>query len=188
MRSVREAVGFFLGVFLCGAVSAGGDLVIGHVPVRLGMSQTEALAALGKEFDVNQVSIAEGKYLLWTREPETKTSYSAGAVSFRNGKLYRASRTWATAGIKNLNESATGLFGALSNVGCQGGTSCTVKAETLKTPANARNGEDMDLVTINAPPDRKVVVKIRKPHAGCDPVLHCEWEVEESLMETAAAP
>lgn len=187
MRSVREAVGFLLGVLLCGVLSAG-DLVLGHVTVRLGMAQTEALAALGKEFDVKQVSVAEGKYLLWTREPETKTSYSAGAVSFRNGKLYRASRTWATAGIKNLNESATGLFGALFDAGCQGGRSCTVKAETLKTPASAPNGEDIDLVTINAPPDRKVFVKIWKPHAGCDAMLHCEWEVEESLMETAASP
>ena len=103
MRSIREALGFSLGILLCGALYAG-DFVIGHVSVRLGMAQTEALAALGKEFDVKQVSVTEGKYLLWAKEAETKATYSAGTVSFRNGKLYRASRTWATAGVKNMLE------------------------------------------------------------------------------------
>jgi hypothetical protein len=187
MRSVREAVGFLLGVLLCGALPAG-DLILGHVPVRLGMPQTEALAALGKEFDVKQVSVAEGQYLLWTREPETKMRYSAGAVSFRNGKLYRASRTWATAGVKNKNEAAEGLFAALSGAGCQREKACNIRVESLRVPANVPNGEDIDLVTIQAPPNRSVSVKIWKPHAGCDPMLHCQWEVEESLVESAASP
>lgn len=177
-----------LGALLVSGSVCAGDLVIGHVSVRLGMSQTEALSALAKEFDVKQVSVTEGKYLLWTREAETKTAYSAGTVSFRNGKLYRASKTWATAGVKNKNDAAGGLFAALSAAGCQSGKTCKVKAETLRTPAGSPNGEDVDLVTIQAPPDRSVFVTVWRPQAGCDPVLNCEWKVEEYLMEGPASP
>jgi len=185
MRSIREALGFSLGILLCGALYAG-DFVIGHVSVRLGMAQTEALAALGKEFDVKQVSVTEGKYLLWAKEAETKATYSAGTVSFRNGKLYRASRTWATAGVKNMNEAPGGLFAALSAAGCRTGKTCRVKAETLQTPAGGANGEDIDLVTIEAPPDRSVFVTIWRPHAGS--VLMPKWEVAEYLMGVSASP
>jgi hypothetical protein len=181
MRSVR--VGFLFGVLSCASTFAA-DLVIGPVPVRLGMPEAEALAVLGKAFDVKQVSVSEGKYLLWTREPETKTPYSAGSVSFRDGKLYRASKTWATAGVKNVNDAAAGLFAALSSLGCQKGRPCQVQAETRHTPANLPNAEDVDLVTIDAPPDRKVFVKIWKPHAGGNAMPFSQWSVEEFLMES----
>jgi hypothetical protein len=41
MTPVRETFGFLLGKLLCVAVLAG-DLVTGHVPVRLGMPQVPA--------------------------------------------------------------------------------------------------------------------------------------------------
>jgi len=187
MRPVRSAAGLVLGVLFTTGVFAT-DLVIGHVPVRLGMPQAEALAALGKEFEVKQVSVAEGKYMLWTRESETRTPYSAGEVSFRNGKLYRASKTWAIDGIKNMNDAAKGLFAALSGVGCQKATPCKVWTESHRTPASLPNGQDIDLVTIDAPPDRKVFVKIWTVHAGAAAMPLSEWEVAEYLVEVPASP
>ena len=142
MRPTSRAALFAIAMLPIGAICSAGDLVIGHVSLRLGMPKAGTLAALGKEFDVKQVSVTEGKYLLWTREPETKTAYSAGTVSFRNGKLYRASKTWATAGVKNMNEAAGGLFAALSGAGCHDGKACKVKTEALRTPANIPNGQD----------------------------------------------
>ena len=187
MRPVREAIGLLVGLLFCAGASAA-DLVIGDVAVRLGMPQADVLSALGKEFDVKQVSVAEGKYLLWTKEPETKLPYSAGEVSFRNGKLYRASKTWAAAGVKNMNDAAQGLFAALSAAGCLKSSPCKVKTESLRTPANLPNGQDVDLVTIDAPPDRRVFVTIGKAHAGAAAMPFPEWEVEEYLMVVPASP
>ena len=80
-----------LAVSITGIASAG-DLVIGHVSLHLGMPQTEVLTALSKEFDAKQVSVAEGKYVLWTRNlrptfailPETCPSRTASCTALRS--------------------------------------------------------------------------------------------------------
>ena len=48
--------------------------------------------------------------------------------------------------------------------------------------------EDLEFVTIEAPPDRRVFLKIWKPHVGTDRNPFSQWEVEEYLMEVPASP
>ena len=143
-----------LSVLFTNAASAG-DLVIGHVSLHLGMPQSEALPALSKEFDAKQVSVTEGKYLLWTREPETGLRYSAGTVSFKDGKLYRASKSWGGEGVKG-KDTNEGLFSALAQIAGKAGRTCRIKAETLGT-----KGAEVKLVTIELPPDR--ILRLRMP-------------------------
>jgi hypothetical protein len=184
MKLLRRQMLFAVCIFIGGSVS-GRDLVIGHVGLHLGMPQTEALAALGKEFDAKQVSVAEGKFLLWTREPETHVQYSAGTVSFRDGKLYRASKAWGVAGIKG-KETTEGLFGVLSEIAGKDGKPCLIKTETLRVPARYREGVDVKLITIEIPPDRRVMVKIFEPHVSPDGQdLLAGPEVDEDLVDLA---
>jgi len=158
------------------------ELVIGHVSLHLGMPQAEVLAALGKEFDPKQVSDTEGKFLLWTREPETRAMYSAGTVSFRDGKLYRASKAWGTGGIKG-KDVAEGLFGVISALAGKEGRTCTIKAETLRVPPGG-NGVDVRLVTIDMPPDRRVLVRIYEPHPSPDRQwIEAGPDVDEYLVD-----
>ena len=154
-----------LAVLVSGTASAG-DLVIGHVSLYLGMPQGEALAALSKEFDAKQVSVTEGKYLLWTREPETGLHYSAGTVSFKYGKLYRASKFWGGEGVKG-KDTNEGLFGALAEMVGKDGRACRIKAETLRPPAGAK-GVEVRLVTIELPPDRILRLQIFEPYVSAD--------------------
>lgn len=65
---------------------------------------------------------------------------------------------------------------------------CKVTTESLRTPADLPNGQDVDLVTIDAPPDRRVFVKIWKAHAGAAATPFPEWAVEEYLMDVPASP
>ena len=161
------------------------DLVIGHVSLRLGMPQAEVLAALGKEFDAKQVSVTEGEFLLWTREPETHAQYSAGTVSFRDGKLYRASKAWGVAGIKG-KETTEGLFRVLSEIAGKERKSCSIKTETLRVPARDR-GVDVKLITIEIPPDRRVMVKIFEPHVSPDGQDFAAGpEVDEYLVDLSS--
>jgi hypothetical protein len=171
--------------FLAGGTVWAGDLVIGHISLRLGMPQAEALAALGKEFDAKQVSVTEGKFLLWTRGPETHAQYSAGTVSFRDGKLYRASKAWGVAGIKG-RETIEGLFGVLSEIAGKERKSCSIKTETLRVPARDR-GVDVKLITIEIPPDRRVMVKTFEPHVSPDGQDFAAGpEVDEYLVDLSS--
>jgi hypothetical protein len=179
MKLLRYLALVALGTLTSGLVTAG-DLVIGHVAVRLGMDQQQALAALRKEFDVRQVSVSEGKFLLWTREPETQASYSAGSVSFRAGKLYRASKIWGEGGVKN-RDPLDGFFRVLAESAGKAGKACTITAETLRGPAG-ENSLDVRLVNIELAPDRKIQIRIFDSHGpGYAPP-----EVDEWLVEPAA--
>ena len=183
MTFLRRFTLLVLGILTAGIASAG-DLVIGHMNLHLGMPQSETLAALGKEFDAKQVSVTEGTFLLWTREPETRAQYSAGTVSFRDGKLYRASKAWGVAGIKS-KETTEGLFGVLSEIAGKEGRLCRIKAETLRVPAR-EHGVDVKLITIEIPPDRSVMVKIFEPHVSPDGQdLVAGPEVDEYLVDLA---
>jgi hypothetical protein len=63
-----------------------------------------------------------------------------------------------------------------------------VMTDTLRTSATLSSGLDVDLVTVDAPPDRRVFVKIWKAHVGAAGVPFPEWEVGEYLMEVPASP
>jgi hypothetical protein len=156
-----------LAVLFTGTASAG-DLVIGHVSLHLGMPQREVLVALSKEFDPKQVSVAEGKYLLWTKEPSTGLVYSAGTVSFKEGKLYRASKFWGGEGVKGMvRDTDNGLFGVLAEIAGKDGRTCRIKAETLRLPVRTHGG-DVKLITIELPPDRMVRLQISEPYISDD--------------------
>jgi hypothetical protein len=132
------------------------------------------------------VSVLEGKFLLWTREPETGTHYSAGTVSFRDGKLYRASKAWGAGGIKG-KDTAEGLFSVLAEIAGKSGKTCKIKVETLKAPPGDR-GVDVKLVTIEIPPDQQVLVKIYTPHPSSDGKwFEAGSDVDEYLVEVSSS-
>ncbi|MEP6994250.1 MAG: hypothetical protein ABI968_06975 [Acidobacteriota bacterium] len=162
-----------------------GDLVIGHVAVHLGMPEKEALAALSKEFAPEQVSVSEGKYNLRAREHGTYDPSFAGSVSFRDGKLYRASKFWGGGGLKDKS-SEEGLYGVLADLAGKDGRTCRIKAETLRSGAKV-NGQDVKEVTIDFPPDRKVTLRIWQPSVGGqEQPLTFFPSVDEFLMDVAA--
>ena len=156
----------FIALGLFADTAKAGDLVIGHVSLHLGMPQGAVLAALSKEFHPRQVSVEEGKYLLWTREPSTQLGYSAGTVSFREGKLYGASKFWGGSGVKG-KDTAEGLFGVLAEIAGKAGKTCRITAETLRSGAKT-HGIDVKLVTIELPPDREVRLHIWEPSQSPD--------------------
>src|SRR6266498_119601 len=102
-------------ISLCAGPHAaqGGELVIGHVHLHLGMPKEEVLPALSKEFDPKLVSESEGEYLLWTRDPVSHVPMSAGRVAFKAGRLYRAAKTWAEDPHGGM-ATADGLFAVLA--------------------------------------------------------------------------
>jgi hypothetical protein len=147
-----------------GAIGAAqaGELVIGHVDLHLGMPQKEALPALSREFDTRLVNVAEGTYLLWTRDP-LGVPRSAGRVSFKGGKLYRASKSWSETSL-NHKATADGLFAVLAEIAGREGRICRVKAETLRAPGTAEvTGSVVKLLRIELPPDREVRLRITEP-------------------------
>jgi hypothetical protein len=143
-----------------GAAQAG-ELVVGHVRLHLGMPQEEALPVLSREFDARLVSESEGTYLLRTRDPFSHAP--AGRVSFKAGKLYRASKTWSETSV-NHKATADGLFAVLAEIAGKEGRTCRVKAETLQAPGTREvTGSVVKLLTIELAPDRKVLLRIMEP-------------------------
>ena len=152
--------------FVSAGVSEASDLVIGQVHLRLGMSQGPTLAALSKDFQPKQVSVFEGKFLLWTRGGTSGVSHSAGSVSFKDGKLYRASKKWGGEVVSDTDD-IDGLFSVLAEIAGTGGRVGRVHAETLRTPGTPKlPGSVVKIITIELPPDRKVLLQIYEPSYG----------------------
>jgi hypothetical protein len=152
--------------------------------LRLGMSQHAALAALSKEFDPKQVSISEGHYILWTG-PDTPLRQSAGSVWFKDGKLYRASKTWGETPTTRDGTNATdGLFAVLAGMAGRTGRLGNVKAETLRAPGSPGiRGTQVQLVSFEFPPDRVVRLTISTDIPGTGSVLDKTEIVDEILVE-----
>jgi hypothetical protein len=165
------------------------DLVIGGVPLHLGMPQDQVLAALSKEFDAKQVSVAEGKYILWFRPPNP-LGRSAGSVSFKDGKLYRASKEWGETPTPVGGRTDTdGLFAVLAEIAGRGGRIGRVRAETLRAPGSPGiTGSEVRLLTLELPPDRKILLQITEPLPGSGAVsFQKSATVEELLVELPVA-
>ena len=144
------------------ATASAGELIVGHVHLTLGMSKDVALAALQKEFEPKQVSVSEGKYLLWTKYRAGEGPRSAGSVSFANGKLYRATKNWSDELASDETKMAA-LFSALSEVTGSAGRSGRVRARTLRAePSGSASGSEVKLITIEIPPDRVVLVQMTR--------------------------
>ncbi len=176
-------------ISLCAGPHAaqGGELVIGHVHLHLGMPKEEVLPALSKEFDPKLVSESEGEYLLWTRDPVSHVPMSAGRVAFKAGRLYRAAKTWAEDPHGGM-ATADGLFAVLAEAAGREGRECRVKAETLRAPGTPGiTGTEVKLLTIELPPDRRVLLQIHRPLMSPGGfAFEPSATVEELLMELSA--
>ena len=140
----------------------GSDLVVGNVRLQLGMPKDAALSALAKEFEPKEVSVREGKYLLWTKSRVGEISRSAGSVSFANGKLYRATKNWSDE-VASDETKMSSLFAVLAQLAGTSGRPSRVKAQTLRAgPVGNISGTEVRLITIELPPDREVVVQMNK--------------------------
>lgn len=165
------------------------DLTIGHVRLALGMPQKQALDELSKEFDPKQVSVVEGKYLLWSRHLGYLSS--AGSVSFRDGKLYRASKTWGEdprpMGARDVTD---GLVGVLSEIAGKGWRVGRVRAEILRAPGrDGISGSVVKLVTLELPPDRRIYIQVNEPLTVANGVAFDRGiTVEEVLVEPPKSP
>jgi hypothetical protein len=100
------------------------------------MPQEQALSALSREFDAKLVNVQEGRYILWTQDSISRVPRSAGRVSFKAGKLYRASKSWSETSFSH-KATADGLFAVLAEIAGKEARTCRVKAETLRAPGTA---------------------------------------------------
>jgi hypothetical protein len=160
-----RALIFLAVVFFSGPVRAGHpqELIIGHVRLHLGMRQEKALPALSREFDTRLVNLAEGTYLLWTRDKPEGVPRAAGKVSFKAGTLYRASKFWGDSFFGH-KATADGLFAVFAEIAGRESQICRVKAETLRAPGTAEaTGSLVKLLTIEVPPNRMVRLQITEP-------------------------
>ncbi len=171
---------------LVGSVD-GAELTIGKTPLQLGMPQAQVLAALSTEFDPKQVSVAEGKYILWGRSTIASAS-SAGSVSFKDGKLYRASKAWGQTPTRlGAMNALDGLFAALSEIAGAAGRVGRVKTQTIRTPGLAgAAGTEVRLVTVEMPPDRVVLLQTTMPLPG-QAEFGASTTVDEYLVELPAS-
>ena len=169
------------------SAARGADLMIGGVALRLGMPQAQVLAALGKDFDPKQVSLTEGKYILWRRGA---TASSAGSVSFKDGKLYRASKTWGkTPTLIGSTNATDGLYAVFADVVGSAGRAGRIKAQTHRAPGSAGiSGTEVRLITFELPPDRMILVgtTLSLPGRG-DEADYRITTVEEYLVDLAAS-
>jgi hypothetical protein len=160
-----------------------GELVIGHIHLRLGMKAEDVLPQLTKEFVPRQVSEREGKYLLWTKD-SSGLPHSAGSVSFSNGRLYRATKTWADEPADSP-ATARELFSALEAFAGKEGKAAKVKAGTFRAvPRGSAAGTQVKLITIEFPPDRRFEMRFYEslPAPGERP-FEPSTSVEETLGE-----
>ena len=166
-------------VFLITSAAAASDLTIGHVRLTLGMPKDAVLAALSQEFVPKQVSVTEDKYVLWT-----KAYHSAGSVSFANGKLRLASKTWSDDDAPEESKMAD-LFAVLAEVTGGQGQSGNIKARTLRAESRQGiSGSEIKLIEIELPPDRRIIVQMTKdlPAPG-QPRFSASTSVNEVLTD-----
>ena len=132
--------------------------------------------------------MAEGKYILWFRSPNP-LGRSAGSVSFKDGKLYRASKQWGETPTPVGGRTDTdGLFAVLAEVAGSGGRVGRVKAETLRAEGRPGvTGSEVRSLTLELPPDRKILLRIWEPLPNSGAVsFQKSATVEELLVEFPA--
>jgi hypothetical protein len=108
------------------APAAADRLKIGNVELTLGMEEKPALAALKRQFHVER---ARGTGEDWAilRNGET-----VAVVSFSDGKLARASKTWYSTSSRDAATMADRLFSLADEFAGDGHTECTLSARPYR--------------------------------------------------------
>jgi hypothetical protein len=136
--------GLLCGFLICallvlpGMTQQAEQIVIGGVPLQIGMAKDTVLSKIAERgFSLtsgNNLSSSAASPTLFVREKNDRGDYDVvGAVTFKDSRLFWASRTWGDedAGAAKLVRN---LYFLLNSFEKQGNTSCTIETREQESP------------------------------------------------------
>lgn len=106
---------------------AAGSLKVGSAALTLGMPEKPALAALERSYRVERARGAGDNWTVAERNGET-----IAVVSFSNGKLDRAAKTWYASNGRQAAALADRLYALASDFAAEGRTECALSAKPYR--------------------------------------------------------
>jgi hypothetical protein len=104
------------------------QLQVGSVALTLGMPEKPALAALKHHYRVERARGSGDNWAVMERNGET-----VAMISFRDGKLNRAAKTWYSTGGHDAARLADRLYTLAGEFTGEGRTQCTLSAKPYRT-------------------------------------------------------
>ena len=120
------AVLFF--AFVRVALAEEPSLSVGGMSVKLGMPQSEVLTQMQKYYQVSELS--DGTWAIQDR----RTNKTRGLITFKDGKVYSASRVWGHFSGQALRDFTQILFSAVANLNEEGQNLAFVQTTTDRSP------------------------------------------------------
>jgi hypothetical protein len=101
--------------------------------LKLGMTKADALAEIGKHFEVK--AMEDGShYVVFAKPTEGEKPKWEGILSFKGGKLAGVERLWAYDDDERSVALAKSLFGALTSIVKSGTSTCVVQDQVSDAP------------------------------------------------------
>ena len=101
--------------------------------LKLGMSQSAALAEVGKQFQTKPLEDG-AHFVVFSKPKDGDKPQWQGILSFKGGKLTAVERLWAYDNDERSVALAKSLFGALTSVVKSGTSTCVVQDQISDAP------------------------------------------------------
>ena len=101
--------------------------------LTIGMSQTQALAEVGKHFQTKPMQDA-AHFVVFAKPLEGAKPKWEGILTFKSGKLAGVERLWAYDDDERSVALTKSLFGALTSIVRSGKSTCVVEDDVSDTP------------------------------------------------------
>jgi len=133
---VSKRIGLLLFLLLIGLPFAAEDrtdqIELG-ANLKLGMSQVDALAQVGKHFETKAMEDAT-HFVVFLKPANGEKPKWEGILTFKAGKLVAVERLWAYDDDERSVSMAKSLFGALTSVVKSGTSTCKVEDQISDVP------------------------------------------------------
>lgn len=146
MSKIGRAVVGFAMLFLFGSptvfAQVGKDSIsIGDIVLTPGTRQVAVLEKLGEDFDIKRTDKGDNpSKSRWSIRTKDGQQNIVGSVSFKNGKLRIASKTWADLyADKGATELARAVLGVIAEFEKERTTACTVATDRSMNPRGELN-------------------------------------------------